>query len=176
MFNCKTHPLRWKFQFEITRFSRNSKARTTENRVARWYAYFETKNHTLGEFCRALQWKMMVHFMAIWYILWPFGVFFGHLVYFSLFGICIFPVLVCFTNKNLATPTKKKKLKRSVHAGCGKNGMVCLHLWSLKTPQKGGFMCKKEFTGFLCVSAAQELRKTSWGSCSTTDRSHLIKQ
>jgi hypothetical protein len=24
--------------------------------------------------------------MAIWYILWPFGIFFGHLVYFSRFG------------------------------------------------------------------------------------------
>jgi hypothetical protein len=96
MFNCKTHPLRWKFQFEITRFSRNSKARTTENRVARWYAYFETKNHTLGEFCRALQWKMMVHFMAIWYmyfvtiwcILWSFGIFFPFwYMYFSRFGM-----------------------------------------------------------------------------------------
>jgi hypothetical protein len=24
----------------------------------------------------------LVYFMAIWYILWPFGIFYGHLVYF----------------------------------------------------------------------------------------------
>jgi hypothetical protein len=33
----------------------------------------------------------LVYFMAIWYILWPFGVFYGHLVYFcGHFGI-VFP-------------------------------------------------------------------------------------
>jgi hypothetical protein len=37
-----------------------------------------------------------VYFMAIWYILWLFGIFYGYLVYFS-------PVLVCCTEKNLAT-------------------------------------------------------------------------
>jgi hypothetical protein len=34
--------------------------------------------------------------MAIWYILWPLGIFYGYLVY-------IFPVLVRFTIINLAT-------------------------------------------------------------------------
>jgi hypothetical protein len=29
----------------------------------------------------------LIYFMAIWYILWPFGIFCGHLVYFWLFGI-----------------------------------------------------------------------------------------
>jgi hypothetical protein len=33
------------------------------------------------------------YFMAIWYFLWSFGIFCGHLVY-------IFLVLVCFTKKN----------------------------------------------------------------------------
>jgi hypothetical protein len=37
----------------------------------------------------------LVYFMAIWYILWPFGIFYGYLVY-------IFPILVCCTKKNLA--------------------------------------------------------------------------
>jgi hypothetical protein len=39
-------------------------------------------------------WKMLVYFMAIWYILWLYGIFYGHLVYFMaiwyilwLFGI-----------------------------------------------------------------------------------------
>jgi hypothetical protein len=38
----------------------------------------------------------LVNFTAIGNILWPFGVFCGHLVLF-------FPVLVCCTKKNLAT-------------------------------------------------------------------------
>jgi hypothetical protein len=28
---------------------------------------------------------MMVYFMAIWYILWPFGIFYGYLLYISPF-------------------------------------------------------------------------------------------
>jgi hypothetical protein len=53
---------------------------------------FQTKNTNLGKFWRVFQWKILVYFMAIWYILWPFG----HLV--------ISPhVLVICTKKNLAT-------------------------------------------------------------------------
>jgi hypothetical protein len=58
--------------------------------------YFQTKNPNLGKFWSALQWNMLVNFIAIhmyftavWYILWPFW--------------SIFPVLVCCTKKNLAT-------------------------------------------------------------------------
>jgi hypothetical protein len=44
--------------------------------------YFQTKNPILGKFWRALEWQ-------IWYILWPFGIYycrFGNLVvYFSPF-------------------------------------------------------------------------------------------
>jgi hypothetical protein len=29
----------------------------------------------------------LVYLQAIWYYLWPFGIFYGHLVYFSRFGI-----------------------------------------------------------------------------------------
>jgi hypothetical protein len=45
-------------------------------------AYFQTKIHTLVNFVRYLQWKMLVYFTSIWYNLWPFGLFYGHLVYF----------------------------------------------------------------------------------------------
>jgi hypothetical protein len=41
-------------------------------------------------------------FMAIWSILWPFGICFGHLVYYPPFWY-ILPILVCCTKKNLAT-------------------------------------------------------------------------
>jgi hypothetical protein len=44
--------------------------------------YFQTKNPNLGKFWTALEWKMLVYFTAIWYILWSFGIFHGHLVYF----------------------------------------------------------------------------------------------
>jgi hypothetical protein len=44
--------------------------------------YFRTQNPNLGKFCRVVQWKMLVYFMLIWFILWSFGIFYGHLVYF----------------------------------------------------------------------------------------------
>jgi hypothetical protein len=43
---------------------------------------FQTKNPNLGKFWRALDWKMLVYFMAIWNILQKFGIFYDHLVYF----------------------------------------------------------------------------------------------
>jgi hypothetical protein len=30
---------------------------------------------------------VLVYFMTIWYILWSFGIFYGHLVYFYRFGM-----------------------------------------------------------------------------------------
>jgi hypothetical protein len=45
-------------------------------------AYFENKNINLGKFWRELQWMILFYFMAIRFILWPFGIFCGHLVYF----------------------------------------------------------------------------------------------
>jgi hypothetical protein len=46
-------------------------------------AYFQTKNPNLGKLWRALQWKMLVYFMAIWSILWLVGICCGQLVYFK---------------------------------------------------------------------------------------------
>jgi hypothetical protein len=61
-------------------------------------ALFQTKNHDLSKFWRVLQWKVLVYyiyvqlvyFTAIWYILWPFGVFYG--------------VLVCCTKEKSGNP------------------------------------------------------------------------
>jgi hypothetical protein len=70
-------------------------------RVARWYVFIP--NNTI--------WVIFVGSCngRCWYILWPFGLFYGHLVYFVVtwyilwsFGI-YFSVLVCCTEKNLAT-------------------------------------------------------------------------
>jgi hypothetical protein len=45
----------------------------------------------------------LVHFTAISYILWPFGVFCGHFGVFCGHFDIFFPILVCRTKKNLAT-------------------------------------------------------------------------
>jgi hypothetical protein len=59
-------------------------------------------NPSLGKFWRALDWKMLIYFMAIWNILQTFGIFYDHLVYFE-FIWSIFPLLVSCNKKNLAT-------------------------------------------------------------------------
>jgi hypothetical protein len=41
---------------------------------------FQTKNPNLGKSWRALDWKMSIYFIAIWNILWRFGIFYDHLV------------------------------------------------------------------------------------------------
>jgi hypothetical protein len=62
----------------------------------------QTKNPNLGKLWRALDWKILIYFMAIWNILQTFGIFYGHLVHFAVIWY-FFPVLVCCTEKNLAT-------------------------------------------------------------------------
>jgi hypothetical protein len=56
------------------------------SRVARWHTYFQTRNPNLGKFWSVLQWKMLVYFLAIWYILRPSDLFCGHLVYCMVIG------------------------------------------------------------------------------------------
>jgi hypothetical protein len=55
---------------------------------------FQTKNPNLGKFWRALDWKKLIYFLAIWDILWRFGKFYDHLVHFVFIwyiysGFCI---------------------------------------------------------------------------------------
>jgi hypothetical protein len=44
--------------------------------------FFQTKNPNLGNFLRALDWKMLIYFMVMWNILQTFGLFYDHLVHF----------------------------------------------------------------------------------------------
>jgi hypothetical protein len=46
---------------------------------------FQTKNPNLGIFWKASQWKTLIHILAIWYILWAFGIFTDHFEYFVVF-------------------------------------------------------------------------------------------
>jgi hypothetical protein len=64
--------------------------------------YFQTKNPNLGQFCRALHWKMLTYFMAIGNILPTFVILYDHLVQF-MFIWYIFPILISCSKKNLAT-------------------------------------------------------------------------
>jgi hypothetical protein len=48
--------------------------------------YFQTKNPNLGKFFRALDWKMLICFMAIWNILRTCGIAYDHLVQFLFNG------------------------------------------------------------------------------------------
>jgi hypothetical protein len=50
---------------------------------------FQTKNPNLGKFWRALDWKILIYFMAIWNIFQIFGIFYDHLVHF-VFIWCVF--------------------------------------------------------------------------------------
>jgi hypothetical protein len=57
-------------------------------------ANFQNKNPDLGKSWRALQGKMfgilfvcLVYFTAIWYILWPFGIFDGFWYIFSRYAV-----------------------------------------------------------------------------------------
>jgi hypothetical protein len=56
------------------------------SRVAGWHIY-KQKNPNLGKFWKDLLWNMLVYFMVIGSNLRPFGIFCGHLVYFSRFGM-----------------------------------------------------------------------------------------
>jgi hypothetical protein len=69
----------------------------------------QTKNSNLDIFWIILRtenigifYGHLVYFTLIWYILCPFGIFYGHLVYFVVIWT-IFPVLVRCSKKNLAT-------------------------------------------------------------------------
>jgi hypothetical protein len=59
--------------------------------------FSQTKNPNLGKFWMALDWKMLIHFMAIWNILHTFEIVYDHLVHF-VFLWYIFPVLVLVPN------------------------------------------------------------------------------
>jgi hypothetical protein len=85
-------------------FSRGKRSKSSGFNQCCQMVYFQTKNTYLGNFFRALDWKMLIYFMTIWNILrtfgeflWPFGTFCVDLVHF-------FAVLVSRTKKNLASP------------------------------------------------------------------------
>jgi hypothetical protein len=53
--------------------------------------YFQTQIPVLGKFWMVLERKVLVYFMALWSVLWLFGIFYGHLVYFGLVSYIFLP-------------------------------------------------------------------------------------
>jgi hypothetical protein len=62
---------------------------------------FQTKNPNVGKFWRALDWKLLIYFMAVRNILQTFDTFYYQLVHFALIWY-IFLVWVSCTKKNLS--------------------------------------------------------------------------
>jgi hypothetical protein len=58
--------------------------------------YFQTKNPNLGKLWRVLKWNMSVYYVAIWSILWSFGVFYRHLVYFMVIWYMLWTFLTFY--------------------------------------------------------------------------------
>jgi hypothetical protein len=54
--------------------------------------YFQNNFPNFGKFWRALRWKISENFMAIWYILLPFAIFYGHLVYLTAICYILWPL------------------------------------------------------------------------------------
>jgi hypothetical protein len=63
--------------------------------------FFQTETSNF-DFLRALDWKTLIYFMAIWNIVWTFVIFYDHSVH-CVFIWYIFPVFVSCAQENLAT-------------------------------------------------------------------------
>jgi hypothetical protein len=68
-----------KLRIKLLRPSFNPRKSTTQ---CCQMGYFQTKNPNVGLFWRALDWKILIYFIAIGNILWTFGIFYDHLVHF----------------------------------------------------------------------------------------------
>jgi hypothetical protein len=79
------------FCYFLSMLHHRTKSPPTPTRVARW-SMFKPKNPNLDKFRRVLQWKMLVYVAYICYILRPFGIFYGHLVYL----VAIWYIFSCF--------------------------------------------------------------------------------
>jgi hypothetical protein len=43
-----------------------------------------------------LQWKMFVYCTAIWYFVWPFGILYGHLVFYMAIWYILWPFVIFY--------------------------------------------------------------------------------
>jgi hypothetical protein len=64
---------------------------TQDQRQGCQMVYFQNKNPNLGKFWRALEWKRLLYYLAVWNILQPFRTYFGHLVIYLVAIRNIFP-------------------------------------------------------------------------------------
>jgi hypothetical protein len=76
----------------------------------------------MGKFWRVMQWKMPVYVMAIWSIFWPFGIFYGTLVYVFCGHLVHFPRSGILSHVKSGNPGRggdftARALKKFVHFG-----------------------------------------------------------
>jgi hypothetical protein len=79
--------------------------------------FFSNQKSQFGKFWSALDWKMLIYFMAIWNILQTFGIFYDLLVHF----VFIWYILSCFgimhqEKSGNPDPTLRSQLQKC-HAG-----------------------------------------------------------
>jgi hypothetical protein len=75
-----------------------------QNRVARWFIFVPKIPIWVYIFRRALEWKMLVHFMTFWNIWMPLDIFYGHLVYLVCVKCVYFIVLVRLNKEKSGNP------------------------------------------------------------------------
>jgi hypothetical protein len=80
--------------------------------------YFHTKNPTLGNFWRALEWKSLVYYLAMWNILRPFGTFYGPLVIQWPFGIFPPPRFGIMCQEKSGNPGSSWTRKKTFFVNC----------------------------------------------------------
>jgi hypothetical protein len=115
---------------------------------------FQTKNPNLGKFRRALDWKMLIHFTAVFNILQTFGIFYDNLVH-LVFVWYIFPVWVSCTNKNLAALTGCSRVRLSRRSKIGWNSKDSIELDCVE--QLNVCLCRVFAGFFTSISSSSSL-------------------
>jgi hypothetical protein len=122
-------------------------------RAARWYMYFQTKNPNLDKFCRVMQWKMVVYYMAVWSILRPYVILGGHLVYFVVIWYIFLRFGILYQEKsgNTGHVTADACAKFSNHTFVGRNKNLAANLHNPLQPLRNLTSTSKANLIFDCV-------------------------
>jgi hypothetical protein len=111
--------------------------------------YFQTKNPNLGKFWRVLYGRCgtfydhLVYSTAIWYIMWSFGIIYGHLAYFSV-PVLLFRLKSGNPDVAISSRAARPKLGRSVNETLHKRASLGR---SLQVPEQSFFKNRPHVTG-----------------------------
>jgi hypothetical protein len=143
---------------------------------------FQTKNPNLGNFWRALEWKMPIYFLVVWNILRSFGVFYGHLENVVVIWY-IFPHFGILCQEKSGNPVLNgrsvKKMGPESFAPLGFNVSICnkFRRFSPIFGEKLAFFLKTE--NRLCIYTPilgeRKLVKICVGRCTSVERFSCIR-